>query len=84
MADKVEVLNDGYIELISYMGSDAAIDSAARVSYNSDNSGSSRSNEDRKRLIKYMLSNGHTSPFEHVTFTFEVKAPIFVFRQWHR
>jgi len=35
-------------------------------------------------LIKYLLRNGHTSPFEHVVFTFDVKAPIFVLRQWHR
>jgi len=35
-------------------------------------------------LIRYLLKNKHTSPFEHVVFTFEVKAPIFVLRQWHR
>ena len=36
------------------------------------------------KLINYLMKNRHTSPFESVTFTFEVKAPIFVFRQWHR
>lgn len=36
------------------------------------------------RLINYLYKNGHNTPFEAVTFTFEVKAPIFVFRQWHR
>ena len=35
-------------------------------------------------LIGYLMKNHHTSPFEAVTFTFEVKAPLFVFRQWHR
>lgn len=36
------------------------------------------------KLIHYLMRNRHTSPFEAVTFTFDVKAPIFVFRQWHR
>lgn len=36
------------------------------------------------KLINYMMTNHHSSPFEAMTFTFEVKAPIFVFRQWHR
>ena len=36
------------------------------------------------RLIRYLWKNHHTTPFEAVTFTFEIKAPIFVFRQWHR
>lgn len=80
----IEVLNGGYIELVDHMGDDSSIDNAARVSYNSDHSNSVRREEDRRNLINYMLSNGHTSPFEHVTFKFEVKAPIFVFRQWHR
>jgi thymidylate synthase (FAD) len=35
-------------------------------------------------LIKYLVKNYHTSPFESVTLTFDIKAPIFVFRQWHR
>jgi thymidylate synthase (FAD) len=37
-----------------------------------------------ERLINYMAKNNHTTPFEAMVFTFEVKAPIFVFRQWHR
>ena len=36
------------------------------------------------RLIRYLWKNAHTTPFEAVTLTFEVHAPIFVFRQWHR
>jgi len=46
-----------------------------------------RAGEDRgsdHRLIKYLWKHKHTSPFESVTLTFEVRAPIFVFRQWHR
>jgi len=36
------------------------------------------------KLLNYLIKNKHTSPFESCVFTFEVKAPIFVFRQWHR
>jgi thymidylate synthase (FAD) len=65
------------------MGDDLSIVRAARVSYDAD----WRTGEDEgkdEKLIRYLLKNHHTSPFESVTFTFEVKAPLFVFRQWHR
>lgn len=54
----------------------------ARVSYDAD----WRVGEEDKdaKLINYLLKNRHTTPFEAMVFTFEVKAPIFVFRQWHR
>lgn len=55
----------------------------ARVSYDAD----WRTGEDEGKddgLLDYMYRNHHTSPFEAMVFTFEVKAPIFVFRQWHR
>lgn len=88
MDNKVDVLPcvdgcPGFVRLVDHMGSDLSIVRAARVSYNAD----WRTGEDEgsdTRLIRYLLKNRHTSPFEHVTFTFEVKAPIFVFRQWHR
>jgi thymidylate synthase (FAD) len=77
------VLDHGFVRLVDSMGSDLSIARAARVSYDAawragENHGSDA------RLIKYLWRNHHTSPFEAVTFTFEVKAPIFVFRQWHR
>lgn len=83
MREKVEVLDHGFVRLIDSMGSDLSIVRAARVSYDAawragENEGSDR------RLIRYLWRNAHTTPFESVTFTFEVKAPIFVFRQWHR
>lgn len=65
------------------MGGDLSIVRAARVSYDS----AWRAGEDQgsdRRLIRYLWKNHHTTPFEAVTFSFEVKAPIFVFRQWHR
>jgi thymidylate synthase (FAD) len=79
---KIDVLNEGYVRLVDYMGDDLSIVRAARVSYNAD----WRDGDDKKdaALIAYLMANKHTSPFESVIFTFEVKAPIFVFRQWHR
>ncbi len=53
---------------------------AARVSY----AGEPRHDGSDERLIGYLMKNAHTSPFEAVQFTFEIKAPIFVFRQWQR
>lgn len=77
----------GFVRLIDYMGDDLSIVRAARVSYNADwrteKDDDSLLHKDTK-LINYLWKNKHTSPFEAVSFTFEVKAPIFVFRQWHR
>lgn len=81
--DKVDVLDHGYVRLIDHMGSDLSVVRAARVSYDAAwRAGDDQGSDDR--LIRYLWRNHHTTPFEAVTFTFEVKAPIFVFRQWHR
>lgn len=77
----MRVLDKGSVELIDCMGNDARVVAAARVSVKSDAVKLIRSDE---KLISYLAKNGHTSPFEHVTFTFRVKAPIFVIRQWFR
>lgn len=79
----VQLLDHGFIRLVESMGTDLSVVRAARVSYDA----AWRAGEDQgsdNRLINYLWKNKHTSPFEAVTFTFEVKAPIFVFRQWHR
>lgn len=79
----IKVLNHGYVRLIDHMGSDLSIVRAARTSYDAE----WRSGEDEgkdAKLIGYLMKNRHTSPFESVQFTWEVKAPIFVFRQLHR
>ncbi|UPA14080.1 FAD-dependent thymidylate synthase [Borrelia turicatae] len=74
-----KVLDKGFIKLVDYMGSDERIVQAARISYR----GESIRREDDE-LIDYLIRNEHTSPFEQVVFTFYVKAPIFVARQWMR
>ncbi len=72
-----KVLDHGFVRLVDYMGSDAAIVQAARVSYGE---GTKKVSEDRA-LIRYLMWHRHTSPFEMVEFKFHVKLPIFVARQ---
>lgn len=83
MNEPIKVLDHGLVRLVNQMGSDLAIVRNARVSYNAEWRAGEDAGKDAK-LIHYLLKNGHTSPFESVGFTFEVKAPIFVLRQWHR
>lgn len=80
---RVDVLDHGFVRLVDAMGTDLSVARAARVSYDA----AWRAGEDQgsdHRLIHYLWKNRHTTPFEAVSFTFEIKAPIFVFRQWHR
>jgi len=83
MSNKVNLLNHGYVRLVESMGSDLSIVRNARVSYDAEWRSGADDGKDAK-LIDYLVKNHHTSPLESVQFTFDVKAPIFVFRQWHR
>lgn len=78
-----KVLDHGLVALVESMGSDLSIVRNARVSYDAEWRAGQNEGSDRK-LINYLVKNNHTSPLEAVQFTFEVKAPIFVLRQWHR
>lgn len=81
---KIEnIINDGvgFCELVSSMGDDLQIVNSARVSYNRE---SNEFGDKDKRLIKYLLKNNHSSPLEHVQFTFLVEVPLFIERQWNR
>ncbi len=82
MGKKLPVLDTGFVRLVDWMGDDLSIVRAARVSYDAE----WREHGDKNdgKLVQYLMKNHHTSPFEAVTMTFEVKAPIFVLRQWHR
>lgn len=81
--DAIKVLNHGLVRLVEHMGSDLSIVRSARVSYDAEWRAGEDEGKDAK-LIDYLVKNHHTSPLECVSFTFEVKAPIFVVRQWHR
>ncbi len=76
----IPVLDKGFVRLVDAMGDDRRIVQAARVSYGE---GTKTVREDAA-LIDYLMRHRHTSPFEMVEFTFHVKAPIFVVRQWFR
>lgn len=77
------VLNEqGLVQLIDSAGNDARIVQAARVSFGHDVM--TTDPEKDKKLIRYLVKNDHTSPLEHVTFTFHVICPMFVARQWMR
>ena len=70
-----------FVELVDRMGDRLSIVNAARVSYAKE----SREFGDKdNKLLQYLISNGHMSPFEHVVFTFRFKVPIFTARQHMR
>jgi thymidylate synthase (FAD) len=74
------VLDKGFVRLVDYMGGDQRVVQSARVSYGEG----TKSYREDAALIDYLLRNSHTSPFEQVVFTFHIKLPIFVARQWIR
>jgi thymidylate synthase (FAD) len=76
----VPVLDHGFVRVIDYMGNDAAVVQAARVSYGR---GTRAANEDRG-LIRYLMRHRHSTPFEMCEIKYHVKLPIFVARQWIR
>jgi len=78
--EPLPVLDHGFIRVIDYMGDDAAIVQAARVSYGR---GTRRTSEDQG-LINYLMRHRHTTPFEMCEIKYHVKLPIFVARQWIR
>lgn len=74
------VLDDGFIRVIDYMGSDESIVQAARVSYGK---GTKQIHEDRG-LIRYLMRHRHTTPFEMCEIKFHVRVPMDCWRQWIR
>ncbi len=75
-----KVLDKGFVRLVDFLGDDERIVQAARVSYGKGTTTLRRDTQ----LIRYLYENQHTSPFEQVVFTFHIKLPIFVARQWIR
>ncbi len=74
------VLDHGFVRVVDYMGDDAAIVQAARVSYGAG----TRAVRDDRGLIRYLVRHRHTTPIEMCEIKFHVKLPIFVARQWIR
>lgn len=76
----IPVLDNGYVRLIDWMGDDRRILEFARVSYKSGSKG----DEADKKLLAYLWKNRHTSPFEAIKITLNIKMPIFIMRQYVR
>jgi thymidylate synthase (FAD) len=74
------VLDEGFIRVIDYMGDDASVVQAARVSYGA---GTKRIHEDRG-LIRYLMRHSHTTPFEMCEIKLHVRVPMDTWRQWIR
>ncbi|WP_411890845.1 FAD-dependent thymidylate synthase [Yoonia sp. SDW83-1] len=75
-----DVLDHGFIRVIDYMGDDAAICQAARVSYGKG----TKSVQNDEGLIRYLMRHWHSTPFEMCEIKLHVKLPVFVARQWIR
>src|SRR3989339_2093084 len=80
LGKKFPVLDDGFVRVVDYMGTDESIVQAARVSYGK---GTKKVTEDRG-LIRYLLRNRHTTPFEMCEIKLHVRVPMDAWRQWIR
>ncbi len=76
----IPVLDHGFVRVVDYMGDDAAIVQAARVSYGQ---GTKKARDD-SGLIRYLMRHWHSTPFEMCELKLHVKLPVFVARQWIR
>lgn len=77
---KFPVLDDGFIQVVDYMGDDSAVVQAARVSYGA---GTKTVREDRG-LIRYLMRHSHTSPFEMCELKVLIRIPMDAWRQYIR
>ena len=75
-----KVLDHGYVKLIDSMGTDETVIEAARMSTGKGFEGWDKD----ATLLEFLYMNRHMTPFEMGELAIEVKAPIFVFREWHR
>jgi len=80
LGNKFKVLDDGFVRVVDYMGSDESIVQAARVSYGK---GTKKLSEDRG-LIRYLMRHHHTTPLEMCEIKFHVRVPMDCWRQWIR
>lgn len=81
MLGNLGVLDHGHVQLVKLCAEDLDVVNAAKVSFNAT---VEEMDDHCIGLIKYLMRKRHGTPFEHTFFKFRVKAPIFVFREWHR
>lgn len=75
------VLEKGFVDLVDSMATDLSVVRSARVSFGVKRD---KMEDGDEKLIGFLMRDRHGSPFEHNAFTFHVKAPIFIFREWQR
>lgn len=75
-----KVLDKGRVKLVRHMGGDKAVIEAARRCWRSKSKGTASDTN----LINHLMKKDHGTPFEHAVFTFDIKCPLFVARQWFR
>lgn len=80
LGTKFPVLDDGFIRPVDYMGSDASVVQAARVAYGDG----TKSVSDDRTLIRYLMRNHHSTPFEMANIKFHLRVPMDTWRQWIR
>ena len=78
---KETVLDEGFIEVIDYLGDDLTVANSARVSFGKRKKKYDKSDE---RLVRYLAKHKHFSPFRHLMVQFHIKAPEFVMRQAYK
>lgn len=78
--EQFKVLDDGFVRVVDYMGNDHAVVQAARISYGD---GTKTVNDDRN-LIRYLMRHHHTTPFEMCELKLHVRVPMDCWRQWIR
>jgi thymidylate synthase (FAD) len=87
---RVNVLDSGYVEYVSHMGSDLTIVNAARVSFNkesawdTDREGNQQLSDKDFKLIRYLAEHQHWTPFAHPQITLRIKAPISIRTQFFK
>ena len=77
----IDIHGLGSVDLVNTLGDATTIVNSARVSLGKR---VNKLTEKDKRLLTYLIANEHTSPFRHVSFTFHLRLPIFVLRQWNK
>jgi thymidylate synthase (FAD) len=80
LGEPFKVLDDGFVRVVDYMGTDSSIVQAARVSYGK---GTKQLRQDRG-LIRYLLRHHHTTPLEMCEIKLHVRVPMDAWRQWIR
>ena len=90
MKEKIDVLDNGHVQMVSHMGTDLTVVNAARVSFSNeshfelDNGGMPYLSTKDTKLIRYLAKHNHWTPFAHPQITLRIKAPISIRTQFFK